>query len=232
MTKLYHCILLCILLLPGMASAQDGKWLHGIDVSHFQGTIDWSAVAGDQIHFAIVKATGGETYTDPQFHNNWHGTRTAGLVRGAYHFFYAEDDPVKQAEHFVQTVGELKSRDLPAFLDVEILDGVAPQKLAERVLIWLETVHKQTGKRPVIYSDMYFARQYLDHPDLAEYPLWIAEYSDELSPLPKVWQSRGWHFWQHSQSGRVAGIEGNVDLDVYQGGLDALKAFAAGQRSP
>ncbi|OUR97575.1 hypothetical protein A9Q81_12945 [Gammaproteobacteria bacterium 42_54_T18] len=107
----------------------------GIDVSHYQGVINWGKVARSDISFAYVKATGGETFTDPQFHNNWNLIRTTKIYRGAYHFFFAHDDPKKQADHFLSTIGDLREQDLPPMLDVEISDHESQKNIEKRALI-------------------------------------------------------------------------------------------------
>ncbi|MFT4923982.1 MAG: lysozyme [Phenylobacterium sp.] len=201
--------------------------IQGIDVSHYQGTVHWSKVAADKLPFAIAKATGGETYTDPNFHNNWHGMRENGIIRGAYHFFYAGDDPVDQALNYLKTVGSFKKTDMPPLLDVEITDGVAADELLKRVLVWLAEVEKRTGRIPIVYSDVYFGQTYLTSPELAKYPLWIADYSADVQGVPSPWQQKGWSLWQYSQSGKVDGIEGDVDMDQFNGTLAEFKAFIA-----
>lgn len=204
---------------------ENSQHVQGIDVSHFQGVIKWPEVASDRYLFAIAKATGGETYVDPQFHSNWHGMRANGIIRGAYHFFYATDDAKKQAENYLTTVGSLKYTDLPPILDVEITDHTKASVLLDKVIVWLEIVAQRTHRTPIIYSDVYFAKAYLNDPRLSKYPLWIADYSSKPSELPSPWQKRGWALWQYSQKGKVKGIEGNVDMDEFNGDLKAFAAF-------
>jgi GH25 family lysozyme M1 (1,4-beta-N-acetylmuramidase) len=131
-------------------ASTDSDITYGIDVSYFQGTINWSALKKDTLDFVIVKATGGNTYIDPQFHTNWNSLRENQLIRGAYHFFYADDDPKSQAKHYLNTVGLLKSTDLPPILDVEITDHQTADILLTRVLEWLETVEQATKRRPIL----------------------------------------------------------------------------------
>ncbi|MGI0116765.1 glycoside hydrolase family 25 protein [Zooshikella sp. RANM57] len=190
------------------------KLIHGIDVSYYQGTINWKKVAKNNIDFAFAKATGGVFFTDPQFENNWHGMRAVGIKRGAYHFFYASESAQEQARHFLNTIRKLTPTDLPPVLDVEILDNTEPALLRQRVITWLKIVEERTQKTPIIYSDLYFARQYLNDPRLSKYPLWVADYSKQLGALPSVWRQQGWLFWQHSENGRVPGVNGAVDLDI------------------
>ncbi len=198
---------------------------HGLDVSHYQGTINWKKVKRHNLGFVLVKATGGDTYVDPHFYHNWNGVREAGMIRGPYHFFYAADNPRKQAAHFLATVGELKPYDLPPVLDVEISDHVPKKQLLESVLVWLQHVEKALKRRPLIYSDDTFSREYLSDARMAKYPLWIANYEKTVAAVPSPWDDIGWAFWQYSEEGSIDGIQGTVDLDLHQGDLEELKLF-------
>lgn len=203
--------------IPGMA--------RGIDVSHYQGRIRWDLIAPASLQFAFIKATGGVHRVDPEFDNNWHGTREVGITRGAYHFFYASDDPVAQAEHFARTVVSLRPDDLPPVIDVEITDGATPEALIDGVLTWLNTVESRLGRRPIVYTYHAFANQYLTDPRLAGYPLWIAAYDVRRPQPPLTWNVRGWHFWQHTHSGSFEGVDSVVDLNVFNGSIEQLQQF-------
>ncbi|WP_420590834.1 glycoside hydrolase family 25 protein [Bacterioplanoides sp.] len=217
--------------LPSNTSCQPVTTLHpsdiqkGIDVSHYQGEVLWHRVAASGKSFAIAKATGGENYTDPSFTNNWYGIRRHELIRGAYHFFYAGDDPEKQAEHYLDTVGQIRKNDLPPILDVEITDEMSPELLIEHTLIWLETVEKATKRKPIVYTDSAFGQEFLTDPRFGHYYLWLADYSNENPPAPQAWKKKRWFLLQHAQNGKVDGIKGNVDLSHYRGSLANLKAF-------
>jgi lysozyme len=178
--------------------------LKGIDVSHFQGEVNWTQVKKGESSFAIAKCTGGIAFVDPQFKKNWGAMRDAGITRGAY--------------HFLQTLGELGPGDLPPFLDVEISDGEDKNKIIQDVLAWLKAVEKKLGRKTVIYTDVSFGKEYLFDPRLKDYKLWIADYISSDSPqLPKERRGEGWSFWQYSQSGKVEGVQGDVDLDRFNG---------------
>lgn len=210
---------------PAASPPAAGEPARGVDVSHYQGTVNWSKVAEAGITFAYVKATNGKHFVDPKFHQNWHGLRTTHLYRGAYHFFLAGDDPVKQAEHFIKTMGELRAHDLPPMLDVEVSDHASAEKVEEGALVWLQTVEKAMGRRPVLYTDNGFADRVLTDTRFTNYPLWIAEYADDVHRLPKPWKGKGWVIWQYSQKGKVDGIDGHVDMDRFNGGVEKLKEF-------
>jgi lysozyme len=211
-------------------SGGQAKTARGIDVSHYQGLVRWDRVAKAGIHFAYVKATAGKYFVDTRFHENWHGMRTGEIYRGAYHFFYAADDPVEQAKHFVATIRELKPTDLPPVLDVEILDHTSDSELLDGILIWLKMVEKALGRTPVVYTDPIFGDRYLKDERLSKYPLWIADYSSKVGEVPAPWKKKGWTFWQHSQKGIIAGVEEAVDLSIFNGSVIELEKFIAASR--
>lgn len=203
----------------------DTTTVKGIDVSRYQGTVRWDKVARSGITFAFAKATGGVDYVDPRFHQNWRGMRETVLYRGAYHFFYASDDPRKQADNFIKTMGKLRKKDMPPVLDVEIDDHTDPKLIVERVLVWLKAVEKATGRRPILYTDNGFADRILTDPRLSPYALWIADYVEHIHTLPAPWKKSDWLFWQYEEKGKVDGIQGDVDMDVFKGTLDELIEF-------
>ena len=216
-----------VLLAAGLASCgaghterQTGYARVGIDVSHHQEAIDWSAVAADGVDFAFVKATEGVDHADTRFCGNWADAKTAGLVRGAYHFFRADRDGRAQADHFHRAV-ELRPGDLPAVVDVETLDGATPEQLIANLRTWLFLTEIRTGAKPLIYTNLKFYYRHLaGHFD--GYPLWIARYS---SHAPALSPATAPAFWQYGNRGRVAGIAGDVDLDVFLGDAAAFEAL-------
>jgi len=198
--------------------------VQGIDVSHFQGVVDWQTVAQAGVAFAFAKATDGITYVDPQLATNWAGIRSAGLLRGAYHFFEANDDATLQAEHFLSTV-QLAPGDLPPVLDVEVTGGVSDAQLWSGVSTWLQVVEQATGRQPILYVAPTFWSSHSPDLTLTRYPLWLADYAAQPT-LPEGWTS--WLFWQHSETGSVAGVTGAVDLDVFSGTAQQLQELAQG----
>lgn len=190
--------------------------IHGIDVSKYQDIIDWESVrqmqiAGIKIGFAFIKATEGIGNEDRYFKRNWKKAAQAGIVRGAYHYFLATKSGKAQAENFISTV-QLSSGDLPPVLDVEQTYGVSPSKLRERVKDFLETVEEHYRVKPIIYTNVDFYQQVLKD-EFDEYPLWVAHYLQQ--ERPRI--TRTWHFWQHSETGRVNGIFSKVDFNVFYG---------------
>ena len=197
--------------------------VQGIDVSHFQGIVNWQQVAQAGMSFAFAKATEGITYTDPQFTNNWSGIHAAGLLRGAYHFFEANDDATSQAQHFLSTV-KLSPGDLPPVLDVETTAGVSDSQIWSGVSTWLGIVEKATGLLPILYTAPGFWDTHEPDLTLTRYPLWLADYAAEPT-VPEGWTS--WLFWQHSQTGTVTGVTGSVDLDLFSGTIEQLRALTS-----
>lgn len=190
--------------------------IHGIDVSKFQKEINWHAVKQMQvdnirISFAFIKATEGITRQDAAFRHNWERAGKAGLVRGAYHFFYATRDPVKQAINF-RNVVQLQSGDLPPVLDIEVHNNQPAAVIRSTARIWLEEMEKVYKVKPIIYTNVRFYETYLGD-EFNEYPLWIAHYYQQERPA----SSRDWLFWQHSDIGRVNGIRTTVDFNVFRG---------------
>jgi lysozyme len=201
----------------------DGETIEGIDVSYYQGTVDWAAVAASGRGFAITRINHG-TFLDPEFETNWAGIRDAGMIRGSYQFFEPGDDVAQQAAIAIEKVGVLGPGDLPVTLDVESTSGVGPQAVADAVGEWLDLVEAGTGKRPFIYTGKYFWNDNVQSDAYADVPLWIAAYGPPCPDTPTAWDD--WMFWQYSSTGSVPGIAGNVDLDVFKGGAEELAAFS------
>jgi len=208
----------------------------GIDVSYWNAGIDWPKVRATGQRFVFAKATEGDTYSDPSFAANWSGAKSAGLLRGAYHFFRCNVDAKKQATRFINYVKSVNDDgELPPVLDLESNDGQKKDKVIERAKAWLDLVEAAFGKKPIIYSGQYFLQDYLSEagggpPAWAkDYPLWLAQYPNNYvegsqPSLPRGWFK--WTFWQYSEKGRVNGINANVDMNLFNGTLEKLYQFA------
>ncbi len=197
-----------------------GFAVHGIDVSHHQSRIAWDSVAQEDIHFAFVKATEGITFTDSLFCNNWAAMKQVGLKRGAYHFFRPSVPAYEQAVNFKTSVN-LGEGDLPPVLDVEVLDGASKVQLLTGILNWLYLIEIHYGIRPILYTNLKFYNKYLaGHFD--EYPVWIARYNNRE---PTLACGRDWQFWQYGNRGRISGVEGPVDFNVFYGNLEQLDSL-------
>ncbi len=202
----------------------DGETVEGIDVSHWQSVIDWNAVATTEVAFAITRTNHGSVM-DEQFDANWPAIRQVGLLRGAYQYFNAGDDPAEQAATFIEKVGELGPGDLPGVIDIEEADGQPPATIAANVGTWMDLVEAGTGRRPMIYTGSYFWNDFVDADEFADDLLWIAHYTQNCPNLPNTWTD--WTIWQYTSSGSVAGITGNVDRNEFNGSLLLLHDLAA-----
>ncbi len=198
----------------------------GIDVSSYQGTIDWSQVAGAGINFAIARVADGFNM-DTQFAANWAGMKANGIIRGAYQYFRASEDGVQQADNFLAQF-TLEPGDLPPVCDVETLDGVSASDLNTQMAAWLNEVHSKTGMMPMIYT----AEGLWDAwglPAYNTYPLWVANWQVSTPTLPTGWT--GWTIWQTTDSYPVAGISSAPDGDVFNGTLADLRSYVGGTPS-
>lgn len=196
--------------------------VQGIDVSRYQPGTDWAKVAAAGISFVFIKATEGIGIINPDFETDWQGTKDAGLIRGAYHFFHPSADPILQAQFFLKTVGPLSLFDLPLVLDWETHNETIVEEI-RRALLFLQYVHQATGKTPIIYSSPSYMDE-LGNPPLAQYPLWLANYTWKPN-IPPPWKE--FAFWQYSEAGTVNGVQGKVDMSVGFGDIEWLKEFAS-----
>ena len=187
--------------------------LSGIDVSKWQGAVNWQQVQQAGIAFAFARATYGITEVDSSFAANWQGMKDAGITRGAYHFFLAADDPTRQADFFISTVGSLGPDDLPPVIDVESDSGVSSSLVAD-VQTWLNTVAQGLGRTPIIYTAPSYWNANMNS-NFGKYPLWVAEYGVAEPRAVNGWTD--WTFWQYSSTGKVGGVGNTVDLDYYNG---------------
>jgi lysozyme len=189
----------------------------GIDVSHYQGQIDWSAVAKAGVRYAMIKATDGTGPVDAYFHINWNAARNAGVIRGAYHFFRPKLTVPAQADLFVRTVARLEQGDLPPALDLEVPEDWAVVEENQRSALaieWLESVEKGLGPAPIVYLSPAFADEVLVNPvALSRFPLWLAQYA-AVPRVPKPWVA--WTLWQYASDGRIGNMA-PVDLNWFRG---------------
>ncbi len=219
----------------------DGPTVPGIDVSRWQADIDWGRVARAGIEFAVIKSTQGTSGVDPKFADNWRDARAAGVLRGPYHFFCPELDGAAQADHMLDTVGELQADDLPPVLDVEVCsasvcgtscdwDGLSCATIQNNIRRWADRVIARTGRTPMVYSNVGTWDSSVCGSDVAsDLHLWVANWGASCPSVPRGWSD--WVFWQTSDNGRVDGISGAVDLDLFNGDSAALRAFV-GETGP
>ncbi len=205
-----------------------GPTVDGVDVSEHQGAVDWRAVRASGPRFAIARVGVGSR-ADATFARNWHGMREAGLIRGAYLYVVPEQDIAAQAALLVSAVGRLGPGELPAALDVEKPPpGVPPPAVyTARLADLVARVSVGTGRPPMIYTGSHYWTRWVGSDAFASLPLWHAQYASVRCPgIAAPW--REWRLWQVSESGRVPGVRTAVDLDVFNGDLDALTRFAGG----
>jgi lysozyme len=192
--------------------ARSDKHLKGIDVSKWQGTIDWKKVKSCGVDFVIIKATEGQRTTDPNFLQNVKGAKEAGLKVGAYHYAHPDNDPIKEVEHFLTVTAGIEL-DLPPALDLEVNKGLSKAQVTNFARKWLSELEKRIGRKPLFYSYTHFIRSYIGK-EVSAWPLWIAHYGVTTPGTNGVWDR--WEIFQYSDSGKVAGISGNVDLNVME----------------
>jgi lysozyme len=194
--------------------------VHGIDVSKYQGPIDWQAVASSDVQFAWIKATEGADHVDVRFTENWAGAKAAGVPRGAYHFVYWCRPWQEEVAWFKRNV----PRDpdaLPPVLDVEATPEsktckrtIYPEEAIPQMRLMLEEMERWYGKKPIIYSTVDFYEAILAGGGLEDYPIWVR--STKHHPSVRYGQ-RKWHFWQYQSDGSVPGIGTAVDRNVFHG---------------
>lgn len=195
----------------------EGYEIHGIDISHYQGTIDWDRLRNAMVQrcplrFVIVKSTEGSGHLDENFRENFYQARETGFLRGAYHFWSNKSSAKKQARFFLEQV-HLEEGDLPPILDVEHKpQDVSIGDFQKEILTWLQIMEDRYHVKPIIYTYYRFKQQFLDDPRFNDYPYWIAHYY-----VDRMEYDGPWKFWQHTDAGRLPGIQGYVDLNIYNG---------------
>ncbi len=187
----------------------------GIDVSEYQGLIDWPKVDNVEntfpISFVLIRATAGNDRADIRFKKNWKEAKKHNFIRGAYHYYRPNENSLEQATLFIKTV-QLKKGDLPPVLDIEKLPKhQSMDSLKVGLKRWLNKIESFYGVKPIIYSGENYYNDFLKE-EFSEYPFWIANYNlfvEEIKPE--------WLFWQFTEKATVNGISGNVDVNIYNG---------------
>lgn len=234
------CILLCLLIfLIAMGIGVGTKKIklnrffskmyqvHGADVSHYQGTIDWPVLSESGIRFAFIKATEGSGHVDENFVENWENVKETDLYAGAYHFFSFDSPAETQADLFIATVPKEEGRLAPV-VDIEFYGDKAsnrpdPDSVREQLSILLERMEAHYGVKPVIYTTMRMYDSYIKG-HYEEYPLWIRNtyYTPDFGMKGK------WTFWQYSDTEKRSGYSGQeafIDMNVFKGSEEDLKEF-------
>jgi lysozyme len=203
--------------------------IRGIDVSHYQGRIDWERVARSGHHFVIAKATEGRTYIDRRYLRNKSEAETNQLAFGAYHFARPDKGPfdaIREANHFLD-VARLEPGNVIPVLDLETTGGLSHRRLTRWILQWLRRVRDRLGVRPMIYtSSLGWAERTGDTTAVVNAgfdTLWVAHWDVRRPSLPaREWGGHGWSIWQRSECGRVPGIRGCVDVNLADRSLGEL----------
>ena len=217
--------------LYGDAEYPEGYEIHGIDISHYQGKIDWeqlknAMIKGCPVRFVIIKSTEGSSRLDENFRENFNQTRDFGFIRGVYHFWSNKSTAREQAYYFLDQV-HLTDGDLPPVLDIEHKPADKSVEDFQRdVLTWLHIVEDKYHAKPIIYTYYKFKEQYLSAPVFEDYPYWIAHYY-----VDKVQYKGKWKFWQHTDVGKLPGIKGYVDFNIYNGSYYELKQLCIGSNN-
>lgn len=212
------CMLAMFLPLALPVSAADEETIYaGIDVSRWQGEIDFEAVAASGVEVVYIRASVGDSTVDPYFRRNYENARAAGLKIGFYHFLSAlsETQARQQAEFFAQTVAGL-DYDCRLAMDYGFTRGLSTTQINDNARVFLETLKARTGKEVVIYSNASSATHVYNE-SMTVYPLWVAEYGVDEPSSRILWDE--WVGFQYSSTGRVDGIQGNVDLDRFKTGI-------------
>ena len=193
----------------------------GLDLSEYQGKIDWNSVENIDIEYPIefvfIRATAGKDREDGQFEENWLGAKSRGIIRGAYHYYRPNENSLEQAKLFIKTV-KLKKGDLPPVLDIEKLPkGQSLDSLKIGLRRWLNAVEAHYKVKPIIYTGEKYYDDFLKK-DFSDYLFWIANYNFYREKIEEDWL-----FWQFTEKASVSGIRGNVDVNIFNGGVQQLR---------
>lgn len=196
----------------------------GVDVSHYQGKIDWTKMHTIYqlypINFAFIRSTMGTSSIDETFEYNWKGAKENNILRGAYHFYRPDENSTLQAQNFINKV-KLESGDLPPVLDIETLPKTqSMERLVEGIKNWCKIIEEHYDIKPIIYtSDKYF-EDYLQH-HFKDYVIWIANYNFWVEEMKGHWD-----FWQFTEKATIEGVERyKVDVNIYNGTVDDLESL-------
>ncbi|TFG74938.1 MAG: lysozyme [Thermodesulfobacteriales bacterium] len=195
--------------------------VRGIDLSHHQDIIDWDILTREDLSFAFIKATEGGDHKDTQFERNWERAGDIGLVRGAYHFFTFCKPGLEQALNFIQTV-PVEKDTLPPSIDLEFSGNCqarpSKEELQHELNVFAKLIEQRYGQIPIVYTTKESYNAFLAGDDLG-YPIWIRD----IYTKPDLPDGSKWDFWQFTHRGRIHGIDGFVDLNVYNGNKEEFQ---------
>ena len=192
----------------------------GFDVSEYQSEIDWEQTyhidESFELSFVFIRATAGKNKVDSRFKENWKASKERELIRGAYHYYRPNENSIEQAENFIKNV-KLEKGDLPPVLDIEKLPkSQSIDSLKVGLRRWLNKVEKHYKVKPIIYSGESYYTDFLKE-EFSDYPLWIANYNFWRNHLEDDWL-----FWQFTEKAQIQGIEGMVDVNIFNGNKNKL----------
>ena len=198
----------------------EGK-IFGIDVSQYQGTIDWENLEAIEeqfeIKFVVVRATAGSKKVDRNFKKNWKNLSSTVYIQGAYHYYRPDENSTDQAKNFIKNV-KLRKGHLPPILDIEKMPkGQSMDKLKEGLQNWLTIVEKQYGVKPIIYTGEKYFEDFLQE-DFPNYKFWIANYNPWKEKIEEEYL-----MWQFTEKAQLHGVNELVDVNVFNGNVDDLK---------
>lgn len=190
----------------------------GVDVSAWQGRIDYQSLRNAGIDVVYMKTSQGNDYIDPYFKTNYTNAKENGLRVGFYHYVTARnvEDAINEARFFANVISGT-TPDCRLAMDFEALSGLSVEEINDISKAFLTELVEITGKECVIYSDAYNAEAKFDQELADKYPLWVAEYGVNEPISNGKWQS--WVGFQYTSNGEVAGISGRVDRDKYTNGI-------------
>jgi lysozyme len=201
--------------------------VHGVDVSRWQGKINWAVLRKNGANFAYIKATDGGDRLDPMFRRNWNASAEAGVRRGAYHFFYWCRPAAHQAEWFIRHVPR-EANALPPVIDVEWTRSRSCPRHPSRAAVlkkmntFMNMLEAHYGQRPIIYTAPDFYEDNLQGA-FPNHPFWLRAVAEHPS---KVYPGRDWVFWQYSGTGLSKGVGEKIDLNVFNGDAAAWSGWA------
>lgn len=203
--------------------------VHGIDVSKWNGAVEWHSVRKSGVDFAFIKATEGGDRLDSGFHAYWQGARAAGIAHAPYHFFYFCTPADVQADWFIANVPK-EAVNLPPVLDAEWNPAsktcrLRPEPPVVRAELqrFLQRLHAHYGKRPIIYTTVDFHRENLEG-HFSDHPFWVRAVAQHPS---EIYPGRNWTFWQYTSTGTVPGVDGDTDINVFAGNRQAWRNWIA-----
>ncbi len=204
--------------------------VHGVDISRWQGNINWAKLRSQGANFVYIKSTDGGDHIDPMFRTNWKKANDAGLRRGAYHFFYWCRGGAEQADWFIRNVPKAANA-LPPVIDVEWNHTSSCKKRPNKATVlkkmktFMDKLEAHYGQRPIIYTAPDFYEDNLQNA-FADYPFWLRSVAAHPS---KTYPGRNWVFWQYSGTGLSKGVSGHIDLNVFNGSEKAWSGWLARQ---